>query len=543
MVLAAACSDPAIQSLQAGASEGIGPVPLTDQIRRSGAALRLNEVQQKATHNSYERDEPLIDQLLYHGVRALELDLHATRLGRRSAPQDWYVYHVLPSPNDTSCRHLSDCLKMVKAFHNVAPRHEVVTLWLDLKDALSGAGHAADDLDAAIGSLFEREAVLRPADLLRRCPTARSLREAVTGECAWPTLEELRGKIVFALTGATACERGSVFGDYAARALQRVAFLAPSVDASCPFGQEPAAARDTVFFNMDAESSAQASVVHAAGFIGRVYGGGVSGGLDDKGSWDRARGRRAHYLATDRVNVARDRWATTTTRSGWPFASFFGDDDAPSERAELVDLVVDTMDIEGRADSFYFLEPTSRVAANGGDERSVTWRAAIGTAGSHVERFAKGCLMARATEDADSPYFAVCRPASRGPTRVQYRLSRGGPTLVVKAPPLAGVSPEGAAFASLRVVARGEDTVVSGSLSGDGVTFVPIASRVFNAPLPRQGLAASSHGALGVRFVFGGVERNAERVPATAFEAHRPIGARATGRVRLAALEPEPEEG
>src|SRR5690242_15217668 len=102
---------------------------------------------QSSAHNAFEREEPLLDQLVYDRIRSLELDIHASRAGQAAPPNDWFVYHEdidLPGNRDSSCTLLSDCLRLVSAFHNAVPHHEVVTLWLDLKDAFID-GHSIED--------------------------------------------------------------------------------------------------------------------------------------------------------------------------------------------------------------------------------------------------------------------------------------------------------------------------------------------------------------------------------------------------------------
>ena len=41
-----------------------------------GEALKYNEIQQKNSHNSYERTEGLLDQMIYHHCRTVEIDAH-----------------------------------------------------------------------------------------------------------------------------------------------------------------------------------------------------------------------------------------------------------------------------------------------------------------------------------------------------------------------------------------------------------------------------------------------------------------------------------
>ncbi|MDF2693646.1 MAG: hypothetical protein K0S65_2029, partial [Labilithrix sp.] len=69
---------------------------------------------QKSVHNAYERDEPLLDQLVYHRVRSLELDVHTRREGASAPARDWFVYHEdYPGLRGTTCLQLSDCLGQI----------------------------------------------------------------------------------------------------------------------------------------------------------------------------------------------------------------------------------------------------------------------------------------------------------------------------------------------------------------------------------------------------------------------------------------------
>ncbi|WP_394822396.1 hypothetical protein [Pendulispora albinea] len=544
LLLAAACAESRGSGVQESHFEGV--------LRRTlGAArreVRFNEVQQKATHNSYGRDETIFDELVYHGVRALEFDLHEGRVGFPTAPRDWFVYHMFAGPyDDTQCVRLSDCLRVVKTFHDGFPQHEVVTLWLDLKDDLGPGGHGAADLDAALTNAFGQDVLFRPRDLMAACPEAKSLRDAVTGACAWPETRALRGKIMVALTGAEACARGSSLDRYLddGRA-DRAAFIAPDLDARCTFA-DYARRQDVVFFNADGENAWRTDEVSRAGLVSRVYAGGMGGGLDDALAWNAARAHRTNFLATDRVNAEVDPWASTHTISGWPFLCLLtGCEPHPAEEGAIVGVSVESGDIDGRRDSFYFLEadsqqPSHAAAASAGSASagaantegaaSTIWSTAIAVPSSNVERWAKGCLMARATRDADSPYFAVCRPADNGRIRVQYRLTKGGDTMELEAPKPSGLSAESTFFARLELTPNQDATVASSSASSDGVSWVPIATRTFPMALEHQGLAASSHGARAVRFLFANLKRGIEMMGTRSFLPGRGIGGASEGRI------------
>ena len=459
---------------------------------------RVNEVVAKSAHNAYERAEPLVDQLVFHRIRSVELDIHVGKTLRPPLTGDWYVYHAdIPGLGGTSCDKLSDCLRELRAFHDLVPQHELVTVLVDLKDDFR-AGQSADDLDAAIGAKLPQSALLRPADLRAACPAARSLREAVTGACAWPELVAVRGKFAFLLTGGSACAGGGVLDGYVGggtKADTRTGFIVPSIDDTCTFAAY-AGAGHVVFFNMDWGHRASAKDVRAAGLVGRLYYGGLTGGLRQQ-DWAEALGGGAHLLATDDVNYQVSPWSATHQPNGWPFtcspacASPQGPEPG---RTTGVDVV--SGDIEGNADGFFF----ERDAVSG----DATWTAAISVASSHVEEWAKGCLMARAQATAGSPYFAVCRPADKHPLRVQYRTTAGGGTTVVEMAGQSGRSDETPAFARLTVTGN----QVKGEGSVDGKVWVTIAQATFGASLGLQGLAASGHGSASpVRFLFAEAKR------------------------------------
>lgn len=471
---------------------------------------RFNEVQQKAVHNSYDRDEALLDQLIYHRVRALELDIHIGKWTWPDVPGDWYVYHTNgPGLNNTSCHRFSDCLRELSAFQTATPEHEVTTIFVDLKDAFQASGHAPEDLDARLLGGLDRSALFTPADLLARCPGATSLRAAVAGACAWPTLAELRGKILFALTGGDLCGPSSVLGAYlgqGAAMTSRVAFVAPDLSDACPLSRYDTLAPDAVFFNMDYPNVAKAKGAHDAGVVSRVYYGGVTGGLDQEDYWNTARADEAHFLATNKVNFEETPWAVTHNALGYPFSCFAGCDPALEEKARLLSLRVRSGDLWGSSDNFDFLYKDDESGAG-------TWTAQISTANSHVEPFAKGCLMARAALSADSAYFAVCRPADAHVIRVQIRSKAGADTSETEVPilPSDTIVNESVTFVKLELLGPAATPTAKGYASQDGATWVLIASASLPTPLPYRGVTASAHGSeRPVKFLFGDLTRNAE---------------------------------
>lgn len=171
--------------------------------------LRLNAAQALGTHNSYHIEpetpldaswaytmEPLTTQLDGLGLRQLELDVHLHReLG-------WQVFH-LPGVDDGSvCLQLSDCLAEIKAWSDAHPCHLPVTVWVEPKDDIDEAtddyGSLSgrwDELDAAIREVMPPSRLFTPDDLRGDDSTLL----AALSARGWPTLGELRGRVLFAL--------------------------------------------------------------------------------------------------------------------------------------------------------------------------------------------------------------------------------------------------------------------------------------------------------------------------------------------------------
>lgn len=265
-------------------------------------ARRYDEVRQPTAHNAYALAWSL-DEQLRRGVRSLEIDAHRRERLRPALDDDFYVYHVdLPLLDGSVCARLSTCLDQVAAFHRAAPRHSVLTLFVDVKDRLGERG--ADALDALVRARFGAGSLYSPANLMAGCRGARDLRDAVERpRCGWPTVEALRGKVIVALTGGDLCAPAAPLATYLRGPRTRPAFVAPNVHDGCPSHlEEGPLARDAVFFNMDYDHRELARAVAASHAIGRVYYGGVLGGLDAPWAWNAARAAGAQLLATDRLD-------------------------------------------------------------------------------------------------------------------------------------------------------------------------------------------------------------------------------------------------
>jgi hypothetical protein len=165
-----------------------------------------------ATHNSYwvkraKTTEPfasgtqerLLDQLLFDQARALEIDIHKIP-GKKG---QWAIYHTGRRKN-VLFENFTDFLKQLQQFQYALPRHEVVTVVIELKEILNhnfDKKHTPAQFDSLLESCLG-EYLFRPRDLMKRCPGSDDLKACVASSPEiWPTIQELRGKFIFLVLG------------------------------------------------------------------------------------------------------------------------------------------------------------------------------------------------------------------------------------------------------------------------------------------------------------------------------------------------------
>jgi hypothetical protein len=167
--------------------------------------LRLNDVQLKATHNSYHVEkpdnpipqwmysrDPLDVQLGEQGVRGVEIDTHYDE-----TTGDIAVYHVPELDNGTTCHTFVECLSVLKAWSDAHQGHHALFVQIEPKEpslnqTVDFAAYS-DAMDRILLQVWPRDRLITPADVQG---DAATLRDAVT-EKGWPTLGETRGKALF----------------------------------------------------------------------------------------------------------------------------------------------------------------------------------------------------------------------------------------------------------------------------------------------------------------------------------------------------------
>ena len=408
--------------------------------------LRYNDVRQKASHNSYQRDEGIISQLDYHRIHTIEFDLRLKRpffLGGKGAPVgDWLTYHSPFEYFDTSCRTMSDCLALVGAYHRAVPEHEVVTVFFDVD--IDDGGHGLAAFEDAVKSMLPEDALFTPPDLMAACEEAETLQESVTlAGCGWPFLSDLRGKIVPVVSGGR-----KDFIEQGYDPAESPVFIISSLSSG---GIEDYP--DVVFFNM-AGPNEKARTVREAGFVTRLY------YLNDPTGYEKAKELGAHILATDMANYIEYPWAVTHNDRGFPFQ--------PLEEDVRAGLPTDDDALGVRASGQCPL-------VTGWGEGAITMM--VTGPGSQVDPDAAGCVFVR----GGGKSFSLCKPADKRPVYAKWD---GGMSSAGRRE-FKGYSPESVSF--LRLSAD-QDGCVVGEASVDLAEWNEIGRACLGAAVEEAGI-------------------------------------------------------
>lgn len=265
----------------------------------------FQSVKFKASHNSYERDErPVTDQLAWSdrhphqgGCRGLELDL-------RESPNLWVwsVHH--DEYQGRADAQFSEYLRHLRTWSGFNPRHDVITITVDLKAPTRDRRQFPRYLDATIEEYLGRDRLFTPAELIGSAPSL------VAGAMAtgWPNLDELRGRFILVLSGDEPTK-----ATYASSSHQRLCFADRRLGANDPLPSVTTG--DRVFFNLNAtEDWAWTDrlrwFARQPGFVTRAY---VANSAD---LWDHLLAADVNILSTDKVR--NHPWARVGDR---PFVS------------------------------------------------------------------------------------------------------------------------------------------------------------------------------------------------------------------------------
>ena len=261
--------------------------------------LRYHQVSFKASHNSYDRDEPIHDQLIYFpnnpsrcGCRGLEFDIW-----RHSDAQERFFTVSHDNPNGGYP--LAYYLGLLLSYHLNDPQHDVILVTIDIKSSQGSVESFPNELDKYILEYFNKKLLFTPKMLFHN--TNLSLCENVI-RYGWPEIQTMRGKFVFCLSGTESWKQ-----NYANSTIQdRLCFSDKDVSDNNNDIPIPSTG-NFVFFNMhiwtDHYNTWKNTLPKYArkNLITRVY------EVDAEPLWNKALDAGASVLATNKIS--NDPWA------------------------------------------------------------------------------------------------------------------------------------------------------------------------------------------------------------------------------------------
>jgi hypothetical protein len=261
--------------------------------------LRWHRCRFKASHNSYERDENLHEQLSWSasqpwqgGCRGIELDIWRHSDASKGTSLGYFtVAHSTPGRVP-----LANHLGQLLSYHANLPDHDPVLVTLDIKSSAGSAAAFAAEIDRYLGEWFDRTLVYKPADLRARSRLPHLI--DIVRRVGWPTIDALKGRFIFVLSGTEAWKKryaelttqsSLCFADFDVDDDKSFEALAPSLPAN------------RVFLNMHvfsadfADWKAAVPRLTQAGYIVRAY------VLDSKAIWAKAMAAGVNVLSSDAV--------------------------------------------------------------------------------------------------------------------------------------------------------------------------------------------------------------------------------------------------
>jgi hypothetical protein len=209
--------------------------------------MKYHEVSFKASHNSFERVEPIDEQLTFFpgnpsrgGCRAVEFDIwrHSGAKEKLFTVHHWNPWGGYP---------LAHYLGLLLSFHLNDPNHDPILVTIDIKSSSGPTGPFPKEIDGYIRRFFNKGLVFAPGELIK-IPGV-SLCENVV-RFGWPDVKTMRGKFIFCLSGTPGWKAAYVSSTLA----NKLCFVDKDVYDDDPNPIVPIRG-DFVFFNMNIFSS------------------------------------------------------------------------------------------------------------------------------------------------------------------------------------------------------------------------------------------------------------------------------------------------
>jgi hypothetical protein len=262
-----------------------------------------NNLQQKGSHNSYQRDEDIHQQLAFNmakpyqcGCRALEVDFarHSDSTHGRSAN-----YFQVTHDQGGDGIPLAAYLGYLLSFHLATPMHDPIFVTLCIKSSQGNRSVFPDEMDAYIREWFDPRLLFTPGALMNGFPNlAASIQRS-----GWPGIAKLAGRFIFCLSGTEKWKSMYALTDPTARLCFADRDL---VDTTVAAPIDEFESRVVVNMNLFSDDVSHwpdcVAQLRQANLLVRGY------VLNSKSLWNHALDAGVNILATDKVSNYK--WAT-----------------------------------------------------------------------------------------------------------------------------------------------------------------------------------------------------------------------------------------
>jgi hypothetical protein len=261
-----------------------------------------------ACHNCYDPQFAINIEDVLPFTTSIEVDIWdsdiysgaiTTLFGGKRMDRDWYVKHTAFQEGNRNCcgGTFKDCLTRINNWSIQNPNHDLITIFIDKKENWSNSNETRkpSDLDQLLLSIFSQDRVFTPSNLLKK---NASLKEAALNG-NWPSLYELKGKVIFVITDATMLLSRNPLEEYLnLRNESAVCFVAPEISTASqitqPLGLSNENSKNVVFYNLKYPNKSLANNIHHFKCLSRVYG---APEPETKEAFQDMRNNKVNYIA------------------------------------------------------------------------------------------------------------------------------------------------------------------------------------------------------------------------------------------------------
>lgn len=253
----------------------------------------------KTSHNSYDRDESIQDQLDFNatqtyqcGCRGIELDIW--RHSSDKMNKGYFTVNHLTNGGENLSEYLDD----LSDWHGDNPNHDVVWVTLDIKSSDGDKNKFPDEIDSYLTNYFGRSLIKTPKDLFPALTDSNKLSDVLAAQGGWPVLSSLKNHFIFCLSGNEDWKKV-----YYHNNSTRICF------ADCSDIDKLTEPNSRIVYNVESGSGNQSdfNTLMNKKMMIRVY------DVNSESDWNKAIGMGANLLATDKVSD--NSWAAVSDNS------------------------------------------------------------------------------------------------------------------------------------------------------------------------------------------------------------------------------------